>query len=265
MNATQPTRPVSARDERALVEAAQSGCERSRAELTDHFSPRIAFTARDYRAVRAVSREELMQAGVLGLLRALERWDPKRENNFWSYARWWVRQAMQELVSSQNGVVVLSDRALRQLARVNSARLRHLQSQQREPTTQDLAASTGIPSSQVMMLIGAAQPARGLDEGTGTERIGARPVIESLSDPAGEDAFDHATLRVAARGLPKVLETLTPRELTIVRGRYGIGGEQRSVSDLAAALGVSNERVRQIERAAIGKLRQSFDGGVLAA
>jgi RNA polymerase primary sigma factor len=265
MSVTPPTPNASAHDERALVEAAQGGCTRSRAELTDLFSPRIAFTARDYRAVRAVSREELMQAGVLGLLRALERWDPKHENNFWSYARWWVRQAMQELVSSQNGVVVLSDRALRQLAKVNSARLRHLQSQRREPTPQDLAAITGIPRTQVMMLIGAAQPARGLDEGSDTDRVGARPVIESLSDPAGEDAFDHATLRVAARGLPKALATLTPRELTIVRGRYGIGGRQHSVGDLAAELRVSPERVRQIERGAIGKLRESFEGGVLAA
>jgi RNA polymerase sigma factor (sigma-70 family) len=251
--------------ERVLVLAARGGGEREREELIEAFLPKIGGVARDYRGVRAVSRDELMQAGVLGLLRALERYDPSRANNFWTYARWWVRQAMQEVVSSLNGVVVLSDRALRQLARVNTARRDHMQSKGCEPSTRDLAAITGLPPAQVALLVGAAQPAQAFDERADPERPWGRPIAESLRDPAGEDPFEHATLRAAAGALPAVLATLTPRELAIVRGRYGMDGEQRSLRNLAAELSVTTERVRQIEEVAMRKLRESCDTAVAAA
>jgi RNA polymerase sigma factor (sigma-70 family) len=245
--------------ERALVAAARSGSDRDRRRLVDAFLPRIAGLARDYRGVRAVSREELMQAGVLGLFRALERYDSTRSNQFWTYARWWVRQAMQELVSSLNFAVVLSDRAQRQLASVNAARREHLQSRGREPSTHDLAATTGLRPAQITMLIGATQPPYALDERSDGHSGAAPALVEALRDPAGGDGYEHATLRVAARSLPAVLATLNPRELAIIRGRYGFDGEQRSLRDLAAELSVTTERVRQIEQAAMHKLRESCD------
>jgi RNA polymerase sigma factor (sigma-70 family) len=251
--------------EREVVLAARAGGERARADLVEAFLPRIAGVAGEYRGVRSVTREELTQAGVVGLLTALERYEPERENQFWTYARWWVRRAMQELVSSLNNAVVFSDRALRQLARVNQARHHHVQRRGREPSTRDLASLTGLPAAQVTQLVGAAQPARAFDERPETERTGARALEELLHDPAGEDAIEHATLRVAARSLPPVLATLTPRELAIVRARYGLDAEQRSVPDLAAELQLSSERVRQIERRAMSKLRESCDAAPVAA
>jgi RNA polymerase sigma factor (sigma-70 family) len=252
-------------DERALVLAARGGGQRERKELVDFFLAEIGAIAREYRSVRTVSREELTQAGVLGLLKALERYDPARANRFWTYARWWVRQAMQELVSSLGGVVVFSDRALRHLARVNAARHDHLQAQGREPSTRELAVLTGLPPAQVTQLVGAAQPPQAFDERADLERPRAHSLAESLRDPAAEDAFEHATLRVTADALPAVLATLTPRELAIVRGRFGIDGAQRSLHGLAAELCVSTERVRQIEQVAMRKLRESCDRAVAAA
>jgi RNA polymerase sigma factor (sigma-70 family) len=112
------------------------------------------------------------------------------------------------------------------------------------------------------MLVAASQPAQTLDARLDPR---ASPLVESLKDPAGEDAFEHATLRAAARALPAVLATLTPRELAIVRGRYGMDGERRSLGELGAELHVSPERIRQIEREAMRKLRESFDTTPVAA
>ena len=254
-----PRRPHLSYDERSLVLAAKESRGQARAELVDVFLPRIGSVARRYRDVRAVSREDLMQAGVVGLLNALERYDPSRENHFWAYASWWVVQAMQELVSSLSNVVVLSDRALRQLSRLKAARLSHMQAHRREPSNRDLAAITGLPTAQVSRLVVATRPARALDQGADADDPGARPLTETLRDPAAEDALENATLRLAARVLPAVLATLTPRELAVVRGRYGIGGDQRSLRELATELSLSGERVRQIEQIAIGKLRDSCD------
>src|SRR4030081_2131064 len=113
--------------ERDLVAAAEAGDTAACAQLVEAFMPAIAGVARLYRNVAGVERDELLQEGVVGLLRAVKRYDPHLGTPFWSYASWWVRQAMQQLVAEMTRPVVLSDRALRQLARLNEVRREHLQ------------------------------------------------------------------------------------------------------------------------------------------
>src|SRR5579875_205231 len=122
--------------ERRLIEAAQAGDRRAREELVEAFLPLIAGVARVYRGSPTITRVELMQEGVVGLLRALERYDPERGVPFWGYAAWWVRQAMQQLIAELTRPMVLSDRALRQLARMKDFHRAYVQAQGREPTHQ---------------------------------------------------------------------------------------------------------------------------------
>jgi RNA polymerase sigma factor (sigma-70 family) len=251
-------RPLSRSEERALVLASRH-CDGKRAELVDVFAPRIAAVARDYRHVPAVNRDELMQAGVVGLLIALERYDPSRSNGFWPYATWWVRQAMQDLVSSLSNAVALSDRALRHLARVNHARRAHMEVRRREPTFRDLAGDTGLATDHVRQLVRAHGSPRGLDQLVSGDLEGGRTIGESLADPTGEDPYEDAALRAAAHVLPAMLATLKPREQTIVRGRYGLDGDKRTLRELAAELGLSPEGVRQAEHKAMRKLRETAD------
>ena len=139
--------------ERSLVLAAQQGDKVARARLVEAFAPSIASVARIYRSSRAVDRLELMQDGVVGLLRALKNYDASRGTPFWAYASWWVRQAMQQLIAELTRPVVLSDRALRQLARVKDARRTYLQDHGREPSTTNLATTTGLTREQVENLV----------------------------------------------------------------------------------------------------------------
>jgi DNA-directed RNA polymerase sigma subunit (sigma70/sigma32) len=125
--------------ERALILRAKAGGPRDREELVTWFAPMIAGVARAYRRSAAVDREELMQEGVVGLLRALERYEPGRGVPFWAYAVWWVRQAMQQVVSELSRPMVLSDRALRQLARIKDAQRRFEQAHRYEPSPSELA------------------------------------------------------------------------------------------------------------------------------
>jgi DNA-directed RNA polymerase sigma subunit (sigma70/sigma32) len=115
------------------------------------------------------------------------------------------------------------------------------------------------------MLIRASLPARGLDLEAETEQHRTLSLADSLPDEASEDAFEHATLRVAARALPAVLATLSSRELMVIRARYGFDGEPRAATELAAQLRVSVQRVRQVEQAALRKLQQSCDVAATAA
>jgi RNA polymerase primary sigma factor len=106
--------------ERELVLAAKECRGEARGALIEAFTPLIGNVARGYRGASGVGRAELMQEGVVGLLRALERYDPELETPFWAYASWWVRQAMQQLVSELSRPVVVPDRAARQLACVRA-------------------------------------------------------------------------------------------------------------------------------------------------
>jgi RNA polymerase sigma factor (sigma-70 family) len=142
----------SQREERQLVMAAKNGDASARARLVEAFMPLIATAARTYRSAH-VQHLELLQEGIVGLLRALERYDPARGVPFWGYATWWVRQAMQQLVAELTRPVVLSDRALRHLARLKQAHRDALRERGREPGRDELAARAGLSLEQVDELL----------------------------------------------------------------------------------------------------------------
>jgi RNA polymerase primary sigma factor len=242
--------------ERELVAAAQARESGAREDLIEVFAPLIGSVARIYRGSMAVDRTELMQAGVMGLLRGLERYDAQRGTPFWAYASWWVREAMQQLVSEMGRPVVLSDRALRQLARVRDAQREHLQRYGHEPSCAQLAASAGLRREQVERLIAAERKPRALEEPVGGDEAGGT-FGDLLADPVAEDAYEGVPGRIETARLPALLQGLDARELRIVSARFGLDGPERTLRELAGVLGVSAERVRQVEQGALAKLRQA--------
>jgi RNA polymerase sigma factor (sigma-70 family) len=246
---------LSAQCELNLVLAARRGGEHERQELIDRFMPSIAGVARTYGRSRAVDWVELKQEGVVGLLRALERYDPELGVPFWAYASWWVRQAMQQVVSELSRPIVLSDRALRQLARIKAAQRRIEQTCGREPSCAEIAAAAGLPRTQVERLMNAERRPRPLDEPPNEETGDAMTIGERLPDPPAEEAYERVPQRVFAAELPRLLAQLNDRERTVICSRYGIGRREQTLREVAQRLDVSAERVRQIEQASLEKLQ----------
>jgi len=247
--------------EHELVLAAQAGDDDARDRLIEAYLPLIGRVARIYRGSTGVDRSELMQDGVVGLLRALSRYDASRDTPFWAYASWWVRQAMQKLVSELARPMVLSDRALRQLARLRDARGQHLQTCGREPTSMELASRTGLGRRQVESLIVAERRARGLEEPVHRDEGVVRSFGDLLSDPQAEEQYDTVSRRLAVEALPGLLEQLDDRERTIVSRRFGLDGPEQTLRQLAVSFGISAERVRQVEQRALEKLRAVMEAG----
>jgi RNA polymerase sigma factor (sigma-70 family) len=240
--------------ERDLVSRAQSGDAQARAQLIEAYMPLIANMARTYRSDQ-VQRQELLQEGAVGVLRALERYDPARGVPFWGYATWWVRQAMQQLVSELTRPTVLSDRALRHLARLKQAHRDALQSTGREPTRDELAERTGFDVAQVDDLLAIERAPKPLEEPvTGSDGdIGT--FGELLIDPMAEGEYERVLAAVEIEELHGLLAGLSDRERQVLRARYGFDdGDERSLRDIGDQLGLSGERVRQIEQRALGKL-----------
>jgi RNA polymerase primary sigma factor len=249
------SRRIGSASEFALVLAAKGGGEQEREQLIDAFLPLIASVARVYRRSTAVDRSELTQEGVVGLLRALERYEPERGVPFWAYAAWWVRQAMQQVVSELSRPIVLSDRALRQLARIKAAQRSIEQTCGREASCAEIAATAGLPRTQVESLFNAERRPRPLDEPPNEESGDAMPIGERLPDPPAEEAFERVPQRVFAAELPRLLAQLSDRERTVICSRYGIGRREQTLREVAQRLDVSAERVRQIEQASLEKLQ----------
>ncbi len=240
--------------ERALVLRAKGGNARARAELVEAFLPLIGAVARTYRSSPTVERLELLQEGVVGLLRALERYDPDREVPFWAYASWWVRQAMQQLVAELTHATVLSDRALRHLARLKDAHRAALSESGREPGRDELVERSGLTADQVDDLLAVQRAPRSLHEPVPGEDGAVGTFGELIADPLAEQEYERVLRATEMRGLLALLSGLSDRERLVLRARYGLDGEERSLRDIAAELGVSAERVRQLEVRALGKL-----------
>jgi RNA polymerase sigma factor (sigma-70 family) len=246
--------------EQRLVRAAIAGDVNARAELVEAFLPLIGGVARKYRASTRITRVELMQEGVVGLLRALERYDPGLGTPFWAYASWWVRQAMQQLVSELTRPVVLSDRALRQLAALKEAHRELELATGSQPTLSELAHRAGVDPDQLANLIAADRPPKALEEPLEAEEGAIGTFGELIADPLGEDEYERVVSNVAASELRDLLSGLSERERSVLRWRFGLEGETLSLREIAGRLGVSAERVRQLENRALGKLRAAATG-----
>ena len=254
-------RPARGRaEERELVVRAQAGDPAARSALVEAFLPLVAGVARLYRSTRSVERVELLQEGVVGLLRALERYDPDRGVPFWGYAAWWVRQAMQQLTAELTRPAVLSDRALRHLSQVKDAHAEAVRETGREPAPAELAERSGLSPGQVADLLAVERTPRSFDEPVPGESGAIGTFGDLLSDPLAEDAYERVVDAAATEGLHELLRSLTEREREILRDRYGLDGEERTLRDIARERGLSAERVRQIERRALAKLESAVRG-----
>src|SRR5690348_15967228 len=142
---------LTALQERNLVIAAERGDSDACRKLVEAFLPAIGDLAHSFKNSR-VERLELLQEGVAGLLIAARRYDTTLNTPFWAYASFWVRKAMQELVAELTRPVALSDRAVRELARVRSARDEHRRTHGADPSDGELSRATGLTPAQLESL-----------------------------------------------------------------------------------------------------------------
>lgn len=244
--------------ERDLAIAAESGDTDASRKLVEAFLPSIFGLARYFPTGVGVDRQELVQEGVAGLLFAAHRYDSGLGTPFWAYASFWVRKAMQELVAELTRPVALSDRAVRGLARIKAARKAHLQVHCCEPTNDDLSRASGFTPAQVESLLAVERTPRGMDEPLTAEKGAMATVGDTISDPAAELAFDRVLDEIEIREARDFADQLDERERAVIRGHYGLGQPAQTLSQIGDTLGLTAERARQIELAALNKLRDAL-------
>lgn len=192
------------------------------------------------------------------MLFAARRYDPELETPFWAYASFWVRKAMQELVAELTRPVALSDRAVRDLSHVRAARNDYLQQHGTEPTDGQLSAATGLTPAQIESLRATDRTARSTDERLIEEEPASMTFGETIVDPRAEQAYQEVLDQLEIDHVLDLTDALEERERMVILSHYGLGQEPRTLSQIGAALGLTAERTRQIESAALHKLRENL-------
>jgi RNA polymerase sigma factor (sigma-70 family) len=235
--------------------AAEGGDDEARRQLVESFLPAIQGLARRFGAGGRVEHRELMQEGIAGLLFATRRYDPQIGTPFWAYASFWVRKAMQDLLAEVARPVALSDHAVRGLAQIRAARRDFMDAHAAEPTREWLATATGFTRAQLDSLLAVDRAPRGLDEPLGEDEWGGPATLgDMIPDPGAEAAYQHVLDGMEMRDLARRLDE---RETTVLWCHYGLGRPPQSLSQIGGSLGLSAERVRQIEGEALKKLRDA--------
>ncbi len=256
MNHTEALTPS---QEQALVVAADGGDSEASHRLVEVFMPRIAGLALGFPTAAGIERQELHQQGVVGLLFAVRRYDPLLNTPFWAYASFWVRKAMQELVADLTRPVALSDRAVRALAHVRTARGEYVLAHGTEPTVDQLSGATGFTPAQLESLQATERRPRALEESLGAETATSGTVGDAIVDPVAEQAYEHVLDRMEIREVRDVADQLNERERSVIRAHYGLLGQPaETLEQIGGGLGLTAERARQIEAGALAKMRDAL-------
>jgi len=242
---------LSADDELRLAALVRAGDAEARRQMIEANLRLVVAVARGF-VGRGVALLDLIEEGNLGLIRAVEKFDPDRKLRFSTYAVWWIRQSVQHALMHQSRTVRVPVHVLRELAQVLRARRQLIMSLARPPTMEELAQAIGKSPSAVAELFCVTEHISSLD--APRSDTDDRALLEQMvsAETVGHGpAEDAPTSRIDA-----LIAELPPRQRQVLERRYGLNDHGvQTLAEIASEFGLTRERVRQIQSQALGKLR----------
>ena len=250
-------KPLSGEHEKELGRRIRMGDQEALQRLVEANLRFVVSYSKRYRGL-GMSFLDLIHEGTLGLIEAARRFDPERNVKFISYAVWWVRQAIFHALSEHMRVFRLPQKLSSQVSKMGTARQRLTVELERVPTTDELAAKTELSKKEVEALLMAGGEDLSLSTAVGEEgTLELGDVLEQGSVPSAELELIRTSFEEQVRAM---VSHLDEKEREVIKLRFGLDGEDpRTLQEIGAALGLSRERIRQIESKAKEKLRRSHE------
>jgi RNA polymerase primary sigma factor len=213
--------------------------------------------ARDYEGI-GLPLLDLISEGNIGLMKAVERFDPAKGGKLSTYGSWWIKQSIKRALANQSKTIRLPVHLVDKISKMRRTAMRLQEEFGREPTDEELGEELGITASRVAQMRMAAIRPASLDAPIGDED--SNNFAEVVQDENADTPYQQLEGKTVTKMLREMVKTLDNREATILRSRFGLdGGPQKTLEEVGAKFGVTRERVRQIQNIALKKLRKMIE------
>jgi len=249
--------PLKPEEEEELIRRAKQGDREATEKLIYAHLKFVVNMAKRYQGY-GVPLADLINEGNIGLLRALQRFDPKRRVRFLSYAIWWVRQAIMKALNEQSRLIKVSSERRAKLKKIRQKEIDLLQEMGEEPTFEEIAKELGLNPEEVKKAYKLVTTEISLDAPIypDNEKRTLLDILDQDALPSPEEAYER---NEQTTKLKEMLETLSPRDRKILSLYFGLDdGKPKTLEEIGKRMGISRERVRQLKERALKTLREKF-------